>query len=83
MFTKEEINQLKKYVKGDVIQKEDSMLIENLQSIGLATSGFHQEGNEIYETSGLTSLGYSLFKSSKIRHNPIRNFFSGLIASTY
>ena len=83
MFTKEEIGRLKKYVKGDIIQEEDSALIRNLQSIGLATSGFHQEGNEAYDTSRLTSEGYDLLKSSRRNYNPVKKFFSGLMDSVY
>ncbi|MFH1521329.1 MAG: hypothetical protein ABIF18_00050 [archaeon] len=82
MFTREEIYRLKKYVKGNIIQKEDSTLIRNLQSMGLAT-GFHQEGNEVHNTSRLTSEGYDLFKSSMINYSPIKKFFSGLMASVY
>ncbi|MBU4069397.1 MAG: hypothetical protein KJ646_00270 [Nanoarchaeota archaeon] len=47
------------------------------------TSGFHDKGKEVHETSRLTQLGYDLFKSSKIKYNPIKKFFSGLMASTY
>ena len=83
MFTKRELNQLEKYLKGDIIQERDRFLIEKLQSMGLATSGFHDNGKEAHETSRLTPLGYDLFKSSKIKYNPIKKLFSGLMASTY
>lgn len=83
MFTKEEIKQLEKYTMGAVIHEEDKCLIEELQNTSLATSGFHKEGNKVYETSRLTSLGYSLYKSSVENNSPIRRFFSGLMASTY
>lgn len=83
MFAKRKLAQLEKYVEGEIIQKEDKVLIENLQSMGLATSGFHQEGSEVYDTSRLTPEGYDMFKLSEINYSPIRRFFSGLMASTY
>jgi len=56
----------------------------NLENLQLKlTSGFHDKGKEVHETSRLTQLGYDLFKSSKIKYNPIKKFFSGLMASTY
>lgn len=83
MFAKSELAQLEKYVGGEIIQKEDQVLIENLQSIGMATSGFHNKGDEICETSRLTPLGYDLFESSKIKYNSIKRFFHALINSAY
>ncbi len=83
MFAQRELAQLEKYVGGEIIQKEDKVLIENLQSMGLATSGFHQEGSEVYDTSRLTPEGYDLFKLSEINYNPLKRFFHALINSVY
>lgn len=40
MFTKRELNQLEKYLKGDIIQEENRFLIEKLQSMGFGNIRF-------------------------------------------
>lgn len=80
VFTRGEMKQLEKYVKGSKIEEEDRHFVEELQNVGMMKSpGFHREGKEVYETSRLTSLGYSVYLTSRTNHSKIRRFFSSLM----